>query len=61
MGRCGRRTIRESEDLPGFLFVFFGKETGNVHFWEIIGISWINYLIGLGFFIFQIVKKRRLL
>ena len=57
MGRCGRRKIRESEDLPEFLFVFYGKEPDNMSFWEMIGISWINYLIDLGFFIFQIVKK----
>ena len=30
MGRCGWRVIRESEDLPEDLFVFFGKEASSM-------------------------------
>jgi hypothetical protein len=30
MGRCGWRMIRESEDLPEDLFVFFGKEASSM-------------------------------
>ena len=61
MGRCGWRVIRESEDLPENMFVIFRKRSEqSMGIWAKKGIPQINYKIGLGFFIFQTVKERRL-
>jgi hypothetical protein len=49
MGRRGRRKIRKSEDLPEKKFLFLAK--GRMHIWDKEGTSWVNFLIGPGFFV----------
>ena len=43
------RLIRKSEDLPEMLSVILGQDSDKYNFWEKIGLSWVNYMIGLGF------------
>jgi hypothetical protein len=60
MGRCGRRKIRKSEDLPGILFAFLGKEADNVFLGDDRDIS-VQLFNWSGIFLLQAVKKWRLL